>query len=256
METTPDTPNKTSMGFSLKLDYRIIIFILLATITAMLFIWKPWSPAPGSDDRTITVTGDATLKETPDEYLFYPSYTVKNADSDAGLEEVSTKSNEITNKLKELGVPESDIKNESSGYKYNYYYNSRDNTTTYTLRLIITVHDLEMAQKVQDYLITTNPEGRVTPQAQFSEAKRKELESKARDQATTDARAKADQSAKNLGFKVGKVKSVDDDENKGLFYPLSDGVGMATEDSSRSSLQVLPGENELTYSVTVVYYMR
>ncbi len=54
-------------------------------------------------------------------------------------------------------------------------------------------------------MVTTAPTGQVSPRPNFSDAKRKELESKARDEATKDARAKADQSARNLGFKVGKI---------------------------------------------------
>ena len=104
--------------------------------------------------------------------------------------------------------------------------------------------------------MTTLPTGAVSPQASFSDAKRKELESKAREMATKEARAKAEQSAKNLGFSVGAVKSVNDGVGFGDVYPL------AAESSARdiaaptSKLTVQPGENELTYQVTVVYFIR
>jgi uncharacterized protein YggE len=97
----------------------------------------------------------------------------------------------------------------------------------------------------------------VSPQANFSDAKRKDLERQARDAATKDARAKADQSAKNLGFKVGLVKTVTDGTGfGGIIYPLTaSGVAKAT-DLSQPSLAIQPGENDLSYTVTVTYYLK
>jgi uncharacterized protein YggE len=110
-----------------------------------------------------------------------------------------------------------------------------------------------MAQKVQDYLLTTSPSGTISPYSAFSTEKRKELESQARDEATIDAREKAEQSAENLGFKLGKVKSIEDQSGFGGVIPLDTPATM--EDSARSSLSVQPGENEITYTVRVVYYL-
>ena len=123
--------------------------------------------------------------------------------------------------------------------------------------MTIKIDNRDLAQKVQDYLITTSPTGAVSPQAGFSEAKRKTLETKARDQATKDARSKADQSAKNLGFKIGKVKTVTDSSGFGgpIVYGLAEGSN-AGVDSSNTKLAVQPGENDLQYSVTVTYYVR
>ncbi len=65
---------------------------------------------------------------------------------------------------------------------------------------------------------------------------------------------------KNLGFKVGKVKSVDDAGGLGDNYPVNydSGISAAANTSSAksSSLDVQPGENDLSYSVNVVYYIR
>jgi uncharacterized protein len=250
--------NKAKNSFTVKLDYRLIILVLLLVIAGMLALWRPWS-SPADTGRTISVTGETKLEAEPDEFVFYPSYQFKNTDKAAALAEVSAKSTEITNKLKELGVAPAKIKSDSSGYNYNYYFNPEDDTTTYTLQLTVKASSKEQAQKVQDYLVTTSPEGQVTPQANFSDTLRDQLESKGRDEATKDARAKAEQSAKNLGFKVGKVKSVEDSSNDmGGIYPLASGVAMDSAGGSetKSSLAIQPGENELRYSVTVVYFVR
>lgn len=256
-ETLSPIPPKTK--FSLSLDYRLIIAVLLAIIVALVILWKPWvTKSSHAEDRTVSVSGDATIKAEPDEYVFSPSYQFKNTDKSAALDALTKKSAELVGKLKGLGVPDSNIKSGSSGYDYYpYYYDAGSRTNTYTLQLTITANNREQAQKVQDYLVGTEPTGAVSPSVTFSEAKRKDLESQARDKATKEARAKADQSAKNLGFKVGAVKSVNDGAGFGA-YPLYDKAtpNNVSGDTAISQLSVQPGENELRYSVTVVYYLR
>lgn len=240
--------DKSKKGsITLKFDYRIVSAVLLVIIVGMLAFWQPWNR---TSDRTVEVTGEATLKAEPDEFVFSHSYEFKNADKQAALSDLSKKSDEVIAKLKELGVADSQIKTNSSGYDYPYYKDGTS-TPTYTLSLTITLASKDMAQKVQDYLVGTSPTGSVSPQATFSETKRKELESQARDQATKDARTKADQSAKNLGFSVGAVKTVNDGAGfGGIAYPTMRGLA---EDSLKLSIQ--PGENDLNYSVTVVYFI-
>lgn len=239
---------KTSQTFAL--DLRWVIAALLLVIIGMFALWRPWV---ATGDRTIQVTGQTTIKATPDEFVFYPSYQFVNPDKAAALAALTKKSDTVVAKLKELGLTDSDIKTSSSGYDYPLYIeNSKD--ITYTLQVTVTVDNVELAQKVQDYLVTTEPTGAVSPQPTFSEAKRKELEATARDQATKEARAQADQMAKNLGFSVGAVKSVADGTQFGVSPAFPEG-GRAT-DLAQSSSTLQPGENELPYSVTVVYYIQ
>ncbi len=243
---------------SFSLDVRVIIFVLLAVIVGMLFVWKPWVGTGKANDRTVSVTGEAKVTEDPDEYVFNPSYEFKDVKKEVALSALTKKNQEITAKLKSLGVEDNKIKTDSDGYNYNYYYDNANKNSTYSLRLTIKVDNKQVAQKVQDYLVTTQPMGQVTPQATFSDAKRKELEGKARDQATKDARSKADQSARNIGFKVGKVKTVNDGAGFGEIMPLSKGSaqpGIAL-DTGQPSLAVQPGQNDLRYSVSVVYYVK
>lgn len=247
--------NKTLVNFSL--DYRWIIGFLIVVIGVMLLIWKPWNAQIDANARTVQVSGDAKVTATPDEYVFYPNYEFKNADRNAALAELSKKSDEIVGKLKELGVPDSKIKTNSDGYDYPIWRGEDDaSTPTYTLRLTVTVSDGDLAQKVQDYLVSTTPTGAVSPQAQFSDKKRKELERQARDEATKEAREKAEQSAKNLGFRLGAVKSVNDGTGFGIAYPTMERGSTAQDLAAPDKLQLQPGENELNYSVTVEYFLK
>ncbi len=246
--------SRNNKKLKLSLDLRVITVVLLLAVIAMLVIWKPWSTT-ATTDRTIEVTGQATISAEPDEYVFNPAYRFTNTDQDAALADVTAKSNQVVEGLKELGVSGSQIKTNADGHDY-YYMSREDGRTDYYLRLTVTVNDKDLAQKVQDYLVTTTPEGSVTPRYQFSEAKRNELETQARDEATKNARSKADQSAENLGFKIGEVKSVTDGAGFDGVIPFDARAMELDSSSSSSSLQLQPGENEINYTVTVVYFLR
>lgn len=257
METSS---NNKSNKVSLSLDLRLLCVVLLAVIIAMLIMWRPWQSQISADSRTVKVTGQTTLKSEPDEYVFYPTWQFKNADKQAGLDESNKKNIDVVAKLKELGVPDSKIKTNTSGYGGEIYYMAPDSSskdTTYSLSLTVTVGAKDLAQKVQDYLNTTSPTGSVSPQAAFSTAKRKNLETQARDAAVKDAKAKAEQNAKNLGFKVGAVKEVTD--GQGFDYVTMDsarGAVAMSADTKIAAPAIQAGENEISYSVTVTYFVK
>lgn len=248
-------PSKISLDVK-----QLIIGALALTILIMLIVWKPWHGSVAGD-RTVKVTGEAVVKAEPDEFVFHPSYQFKNASQDTALADLTKKSDELLTKLKELGVAANKIKTNTNGNNYSYFKNP-DNSITYSLSLTVTAENKNLAEQVQEYLATTQPLGGVSPQANFSQALRKKLEAEARDEATKDARAKADQSASNLGFKVAKVKSVEDGAGFGDVVPLaSRGAALAFDGSASSApetikLGIQAGENEVNYSVTVTYFVR
>ena len=251
------TQRQNKGKLKLSLDYRLIIIALLLIIAGMLVAWKPWTPAPVST-RTVSVTGESKLQAKPDEYVFTPTYDFTNADKQAALDALTKQSDTVVAKLKSLGVSDSQIKtNSTSGQSYYTYVANSDSSTTYTLQLTVTVDSSSMAQKIQDYLATTSPSGAVSPQATFSDAKQKSLNNQARDVATKDARAKAEQSAQNLGFKVGEVKSVTDGNGFGGPIPMGVSSSIAPDSAAvkMPTLAVQPGQNEINYSVEVVYYI-
>ena len=253
----PPTPVEPSPRRRHSLPWSQLPLILaLIIIGGLLVVWKPWEAGADASDRTITVTGTAEVTAEPDEYVFTPRYEFKNADRKAAQAEATAKTNEIVSELKKLGVPDRKIKTDASNYDYSFYPDSADKTT-YTASITVTVDDKDLAQKVQDYLLTTTPQGEVTPSADFSKAKRQQLTNEGRDQATKDARAKADQSAKNLGFKIGKVKAVkDQSDNYFDIYGARDSVMSAAGGASAESAPIQQGENDLSYQVTVTYYVR
>jgi uncharacterized protein YggE len=231
--------------------WQIITVLLVIIIVVILFMWKPWEPNIKASERTISVTGNATISSTPDEYNFSPNYMIVAADRQAAVNAVTAKADSVIKQLKSLGVEDRDLKTNSDGYSYG-------GKSRYTLSITIKVDDSKLAQKVQDYLLTTGPEGEVTPYVSFSKAKKEELQDKARSKAEKNARDKADQSARNLGFKVDAVKSVKDGD-LGTANPYRGDIAVlasgASDQSATPHLNLQPGQNDLSYSVKVVYYI-
>jgi uncharacterized protein len=241
-----------SAKLSLPLDLRVLCLVLLAVIVGMLIVWKPWQ-ADTAGSRKITIRGEATVKAEPDQFQFSPAYERPT------VEEISVLSEQMTAKLKEIGVAEKDIKVNANAYD-KYVPAPRPeggSTPTNYLSLRINAYDKAQAQKIQDYLVTTNPTGSITPYPTFSTEKRKSLEDEARGKALEDARKRAAQTAAGLDAKVGKVMEIKEGVNVGGVMPyLNDAVAMAPEARSSSSLPVSPGENEYAYSVEVIFALR
>jgi uncharacterized protein YggE len=265
-ESLPQQPSpQPSSGNGRRLTIALASGLVLSLLAVAVLATMLVSGSSSGEVRTVSVSGQATLKAVPDEYVFNPTYSFSNNNKDAALADMTKKSEEVTSGLKKLGVDSTAINTNSNGYDSPKYPqpammpdSAGSDNTTYSLQMTVTLSNKDQVQKVQDYLLTTSPSGAVSPQATFSTAMRKELESKARNEATKDARSKADQSANNLGFKVGKVKSVDDGSGFGgiMPYDVSGSTAMTREDSTAPSLAVQPGENEFNYSVSVVYEIR
>ena len=236
----------------------VVAILLALAIVVIIIIWKPWEPTVKASDRTISVTGTATVTATPDQYVFSPSYDLTSTDQQTANSDLASKSTDIVTKLKALGVSATDIKTNSNGYSNNSYYlpvQKKAGTFTYTLDVTITINDAGLAQKVQDYLVTTNPTGDISPNVDFSPAKKTTVQNNARDKAEKDAHAKADQSAANLGFKVDRVKSVQDGSlDTGYPRAFNDSISAGAQ-AATPQLTVQPGQNDLSYSVSVVYYI-
>lgn len=235
---------------TLKIDLRMICLALIVVIFGMLLAWKPWS---GSQQRTIEITGQAEIEAVPDQFVFYPYFERKDADQAKAKAELDEFGNQLLEDLEALGVDSDDIKLSSSAYDYSF---RESDDPTVNLQVTITVVSAELAQKVQDYLATTDAKGQLTPGADFSEAKRKELEAQVRQLAVDDAKQKASALAAQLEARVGKVISITDSQDFSPPWLYSTSAAGAAEDIARQSLPVKPGKQTLTLSVSVTFALR
>lgn len=240
---------------TIKFDLRIVCVVLLIIIIGMLAVWRPWSQNSGTD-RKITIAGTATVSDTPDQYVFYPSFTRTGTDLAKLKADLNSYGTTLQADLIKLGIAEKDIKLDSSSYDYTpaSYNDGNTDSQTVSLNVTITAHTKDMAQKVQDYLAKTDATGQLTAQAQFSTAKQKQLDEKARLLAIADARKKAGVTATNVDAKLGKVLTVSDDTSGGGIIAYA--TDALASGSTKSSLPVTPGTSEVTASVKVTFQLR
>lgn len=247
--------NSTRRSHRTLILFSVVNFLMLAGILAsVLLFWKPWDLAVNENTRKVSVTGSATVEAEPDQYQFNPTYTRDTT------EKISQLNDQIITTLKNLGVKDSEIKNNASRYgsqEIYYLVAPEKGEEKSTLNLTITVDNKKLAQKVQDYLVTTNPSGSITPYASFSTSMLKKLQNEARGDAIKDARKKADQTASELGVKIGKVISVSEGSDGecgygAICYAADTGVS-SSKGAAEDSISVQPGTDEYTYSFTVVF---
>lgn len=224
--------------------------LALLVIAVGLLLWStPWNAE--SEVRKISVSGIGTVNAVPDSYQFSPTYEETGTDTSALLAAMTTKATEVTDRLQELGVKEDDIALQSSSYDQSWIDNGEDQTVSFYLT--ITVDNKELSQKVQDYLLTTNPSGAISPYPKFSDDKQKDLEKQAREKAIADARSKAETIAKETGARVGKVIVVEEGSYGGGIVTLESRG--ASADSSLS-LPILTGKQEVSVNVTVSFAIK
>jgi len=248
-----------------KLDLRLVCAVLLAVIAVITYLWKPWqSPTV----RTVTVTGEASIDQAPDQYVFSPSFTTTNSDRAVALKQVTDTGNAVVAKLKSLGVKDSEISttvnSNSAGYPEPMSSSvssggamspvGSQNTATYDIT--ITLGDKTLAQAVMDYLATTTAAGSITPESTFTTATTSNLETKVRTKAVADARQKADAEAAQLGAKVTKVQSVTD-EAANTILPMTSGPKSATASgATSSSTPLLTGAQTVSIQLTAIFVIR
>lgn len=236
---------------------KLLQFVMIAAVFALTLWSQPWKGSTSADaQRKITVNGEATIKAEPDEYNFSPYFQASGTDPEALKADLNEKANAAVAKLKELGVEEKDIKVDSSSYDYWFYKQDEEGTLTVSIQVTVTSKD--KAQEVQDYFTTLDLDGQLTPQAVFSEAKQKELDNQAVEEASKDAKAQAEKRATLLGAKIGKVISIDESGSMGFpvaYNGLANGADLSLRESA-PSLPVLPGQNEYTKTISVTYELR
>lgn len=242
------------------LNYKsIVVSLQILTIFSLFLFWQPWEQGENTITRKITVTGTATIATEPDQFLFSPTYSIEKTSDATSLNNV------VIKKLKSLGVREDQIKNNASTYGSPevYYFTPVDGKQKTVLSLNVTVRDRQLAQKVQDYLLSTNPQGALTPYPTISKAKQKQLLDTVRDAAIKDAREKAKNTAQGLDAKVGKVLEITEGTSPPFCFGASGACPVVKMDSSVSAsaspqetMSIQPGTDNLTFSVTITYSLR
>lgn len=244
--TTPEPQPKKERKLVLTLSWKLLSIVLIILLAGLTIYTRPWE-INTSNPRTLEITGETRIKRAPDSFVFSPTY---EADSQ---EAINAKTIEVVNALKELGLGDAGIQTQVSNYE-NYGPNGPDGTFRYSSYMTLAVEDKELAQKIQDYLVSSGATGQVTPTSGFTNDTKKALRDEALTLAVEDAKKRAEQTANNLGVKVVKVIKIDEPAESYEVYPIASYDSTALKEGS--SLPINAGESEYPFSVKVVFEIR
>lgn len=244
---------KLTLNFSLKAIVAVVIAFILGFALSW---WSPWSKATG---RTVTVTGESTLTAAPDEYIFTPYYQASASNRTEATTAVRNSGDKVVAKLKDLGVPEAKIKTDITAYDFSIKPIETETKDEFqaTYSVTVTINNSDLAQKVFDYLLTTKSLGAVSPQVGFSDETQARLKSDARKAAVANARTQADEIAAELDQKITKAISVEEVTGFDVIPLYGVAEGRPAADSAVSNqTDFMPGEQDLVFTVKVVYGLR
>lgn len=249
--------NKMNKSIKISLDLKLLIIVLSAVIIAMFAVWQPWTTK--GEPRKITVAGHSRIKAQPDYYQFSPMYQRQGADRDKSIAELNAHVKTVTDKLKELGIEDKYIELQTSAYDQYYPQPERGGIKpeqAVTSHLTIKATSKDLAEKVQNYLLTTSPQGSITPAPTFSDEKREKLEDEARDKAIADAKVQAERTARQLSAKLGKVLEVKDTVAGGIVPYGRPEIAVDSMAGSAQSLPIFSGEQEISFSVEAIFEIK
>lgn len=237
----------------------IIIFF------ALLFVYSKWGPSlpisvltqTKGEPLVVTETGKATI--VPDIAKVSLGIEEQGQTLKQVQNAVNTKSKNLTDSLKKLGIDEKDIKtinyNVSPEYDYSrspYRINGYRVSTNYEVK----VTNFESINEV--LTVATSSGANVVGNISFeiNETTKEEVLNTAREEAVKKAKSKAEGLAKASGITLGKIINVS--ESFGTDYPrpimyTKDAIGSA-EQLEVANIQA--GETELEVTISLSYEIR
>jgi uncharacterized protein YggE len=233
----------------------------LAALGAALLAAAPLGAAqsipvpPPSADAGISVIGAGIVLATPNVAritigveVFDPSLT--NAQAEA-----SRRMDAVVNKLRAAGIAESDIRTVS--FNINPLYDQRDQTTQ-------VLRGYQVQNLVEIKTTNVNGLGPLLDDAvgagasrvygiRFEASDMEALKSQARDQAMQNARAKAEQLARDAGVSLGRAVRIEEADTGGVTPVRQNAAPAAALAAQAPQTPIQPGELQVLTNVHVVW---
>ncbi len=220
-------------------------------VCALLFFSVIPFFAQNSNSRTVSVTGEGTVKVIPDEVVIKSRIEHEGDDAVAVKKQNDAIVDQIIKYLKSQGISEKDIQTDYMNLDKRYK-NYDEGTFFYASNqaISITLHDLKNYEVIMKGLLE-NGLNRIDG-VQFKSSEREKYEAEARKEAVLDAKKKADELLSPLGLRVGKPVSISENQSSPNFpmYRMNNMAEMKAGDSSET---IAPGELEIKISVNASF---
>ena len=206
-------------------------------------------------DRTIAVDGTAETYVKPDTASVSFSITKKAPTTDAAMDSVNQRMNQLVSDLGAVGVEEKDIKTTNYSVQPQYSYNDGEQVFEgYRVTQSVKVVIRDIAD-VSDVLATVNSaDVDNVSQLVFYVDDDEAVQEQLREEAIDDAKKNADKLAGDLGVKLDEIVGYHDGSTPPPIQPMYRGDVMMAETQSDTAPAVVPtGENQFVSNVTVIY---
>jgi len=239
--------------------FAVIFFIFLLLFVYTKFIGPfPFSVNSVQTTKTSSfqVTGEGKATAVPNQATISFGVT-KQASSVADAQDQTNKAvDSIMSSLQKQGVDTKDIK--TTDYSVNPQYNYQATPQTITGYQVsqtveLRIHQLDKVNTLLDTL--TGSGANVVNQVSFGfdDAKKLDLENKARKDAVAAAKEKATSLANIAGFHLGKIIDVQENSGGGVPMPVMALDQKAVGFGGGAPSNVTPGQNEVSITVTLSY---
>ncbi len=254
----------------------VVITALLSglfTVTLLVLVnyffnhsWNLFSnPA---NTQPFTVQGTSSITQKPDNAEISFTVTKTAPLLQDAQNEANKQTNTIVSDLKNIGIPQNDIKtNNYSSYPNTTRYNtlqmmpvqipppqSSQTPTGFTVseNIVVNLRDIGKAGSVIDTATKDGAENVSGPSLSFSESTQQSLIGKTRVLAIKDAKQKAQSMADAAGIKLGRILNIQENNTPYPIQPMMYGkAAVGTENSIPT--QINPGENTITDTITLTY---
>jgi uncharacterized protein len=265
MNTFIERHERTIIRIITAVGVLLALFLLAATLGKLKenrFIGSGMEAA-----NTITVTGQGKVERAPDTAKVSFSVRSESKDLKSAQTTVSGKVDAITKALKDLSIEERHIKTDSYTSYPQYNYDSSpcygiNCPRTPTIRgyevahaITVSIKDLEKVNDVLGILATNQVSDMNGPNFGFEDDKA--IAREARALAISDAEAEAKVLARQLGVKIIRIVSFNEQGNYPMPYYAMDAVGNGALKEQAASAPTLPtGDQKIQSNVTIVYEIR
>lgn len=231
------------------------IFLMMAYLVFMQRDINVEMIDASAQDRTISVDGSAETYVKPDTASVSFSITKKAQTTDAAMDSVNQRMDQLVKDLAAVGVEEKDIQTTNYSVQPQYTYNDgQQSFDGYRVTQSVTVVIRDISD-VSDVLATVNSAdvdnvSQLVFYVEDDEAIREQL----REEAIDDAKENAQKLAGDLGVKLNEIVGYTENGSNDNIEPLYRGDMMMAEAQSDVAPVVAPtGENQFTANISVIY---
>lgn len=231
------------------------LFIIIGVILVVLFgLYILYDKLPSFNEKTITANGIARISVIPDRATVYIRIESLKDTAEASKNDNSAKTNQVISTLKKL-----DMNVETSQYNmYPEYDWNRGNQELLGYRtttvLKITTNYFDDVGTIVDAAVNTGHATIDSINFELSQERENEYKKKALEEASKDAKEKAEAIAAGMGVKLGSLKSVSSSDFYYRPYPLYE-KGMGSVEQVVVTI-IEPTNLEVNANVNIVYTIR